>query len=418
MENPPVTSLRKKVLVFSPFYPPHIGGLESHSDEFNKYLSQEGVKIHIFTPRLPADAPETETRHNGVWILRFPAFEPIHNYPVPKFWRADFWKKWNSLFDEDYDIVISRTRFFFPTLMALWYARKRKLPLIHIEHGSDFAKFNGQIKTKLGELYDKTFGRLILRRADHIIGNSQASADFVKKISGRNDCEVIYRGANIEGIEKIKPSSIIPTESASGGISNTNKTRSLDPARDDNFAKKTIIAFIGRLIDGKGAHDLISAIARLKRSDIVCFIIGGGPEENRLKKMASEYHLNNQIVFFGNLPFEEAIGILKIADIVVNPSYTEGLPTSVTEAALCQKAIIATDVGGTREVISGNNDSYLIEPKNIEQLKESLKDLIDHPEKRLLFGQNAYQEVKKKFDWNESAKKYLAVFQKLLDNRE
>ena len=53
-----------------------------------------------------------------------------------------------------------------------------------------------------------------------------------------------------------------------------------------------------------------------------------------------------------------------------------------------------------------------------ETLEAYRLHLIDHPEKRLLFGQNAYQEVRKKFDWNVSAKKYLAVFQKLLDNRE
>lgn len=386
----------KKILIFSPFYPPHIGGLETHSDEFNRHLSQKGVALYVFTPRLPLNAPKTETRHNGVRILRFPAFEPIHNYPLPKFWRPDFWRQWNSLFKEDFDIVISRTRFFFPSLIALWYAHLRNLPLLHIEHGSDFAKFNGRIKTKLGKIYDQLFGRLILRRADRVIGNSQASADFVKRLSGRTDCSVIYRGANIEEIGAIKPRSDLR----------------------EKYQSKTIIAFIGRLIDGKGAHDLISAIGQLQRDDIVTFIIGGGPEEGRLKKMTSEYHLEHQIVFFGNLPFTEAISILKVADIAVNPSYTEGLPTSVTEAALCQKAIIATNVGGTPEVISGNGDGYLIESNNIEQLKEKLLDLITNPEKRLAFGQNAYQEVRKKFSWDHAADQYLEVFSKLLDNRK
>ena len=384
------------ILVFSPFYPPHIGGLESHSDEFNKYLSQKEIKIHVFTPRLPEDAPETETRRNGVSIIRFPAFEPIHNYPVPRFWRADFWRQWNSIFKEDYDIVISRTRFFFPSLMALRYARKQKLPLLHIEHGSDFAKFNGQIKTRLGELYDRTFGQLILRYADHIIGNSQASADFVKRLSGRTDCQVIYRGANIERIEGIEPRSDLR----------------------EKYADKTIIAFIGRLIDGKGVRDLIAAVARLERNGILSFIIGSGPEEESLKKLVSKYQLDSQVIFFGNLPFLESIAVLKTADIVVNPSYTEGLPTAVTEAALCQKAIIATDVGGTREIISGNNDGYLTQPKNIEQLKDKLSDLIDHPEKRLVFGQNAYQAVKSKFSWDHATDQYLEVFSKLLENRK
>lgn len=380
-----------RILVFSPFYPPHIGGLESHSDEFNQHLSRSGVKITVFTPRLPTDAPIQETRYNEVVILRFPAYEPIHNYPIPQFWKREFWRQWYSLSHNNYDIIISRTRFFFPSLMALWYARKNNLPLLHIEHGSDFAKFNGHVKTLLGQVYDKTVGYSILRSADRVIGNSYASADFVQKLSGRTDCQVIYRGANTEGIKDIQPNARLKKQ----------------------YADKIIIAFIGRLIDGKGTHDLITAIARLQRKDTITFIIGGGPEEERLKKLVTTYGLENQIIFFDNLPFTEAISILKTADIAVNPSYTEGLPTSVTEAALCQKAIIATDVGGTKEIISGDNDGYLVKPANIEQLKEKLLDLIDHPEKRLIFGENAYQKAKNAFDWNESAKKYKMVFDEL-----
>lgn len=385
-----------KILVFCPYYPPHTGGLESHSDEFNRHISARGVEITVFTPRLPKNAPESETRHNGVKILRFPALELFHNYPVPKFWLASFWRQWDSLFKEDCDIVISRTRFFFPTLMALRYARKQNIPLLHIEHGSDFAKFNSRVKTKLGELYDFTFGRFILRYADSVIGNSQASADFVKKLSRRTNCQVIYRGANIEEIASIEP------------------WRDLQ----EKYQGKTIIAFIGRLIDGKGVRDLITTVAELKRNDIVTLTIGDGPEKEHLEKLVSKYQLENQIILFGNLPFNNAISVLKTADIVVNPSYTEGLPTSVTEAALCRKAIIATNVGGTREIISGDNDGYLIKPKNTAQLKEKLLDLIDHPEKRLAFGQNAYRKVVEKFSWSRATDQYLEVFSQLLNNRK
>ena len=73
-----------KILEFCPYYPPHIGGLENHADEFNKYLSQKGMDITVFTPRLPKDASEFETRYQDVKIICFPAFEIISNYPLPK----------------------------------------------------------------------------------------------------------------------------------------------------------------------------------------------------------------------------------------------------------------------------------------------------------------------------------------------
>jgi hypothetical protein len=76
----------------------------------------------------------------------FSALKPLHNYPMPKFWRRDFWQAWHTLLQENPHFVISRTRFFFPSCMALWYAYKKNIPLLHIEHGSDFAQFNSQIK--------------------------------------------------------------------------------------------------------------------------------------------------------------------------------------------------------------------------------------------------------------------------------
>ena len=396
MENNKSVSNGVKILVFSPFYPPHIGGLETHSDEFNKHLSRKGVDITVFTPQLPKEALGQEVRYNDVHITRYAAFEPIHNYPMPLFWRKAFWREWCALNTLDPDIVISRTRFFFPSLMALWYAHRKHLPLLHIEHGSDFAQFNGQFKTTLGKLYDWTVGRFILRHADSIVANSQASARFVTKLSDRVDVSVIYRGANIEAIERCAPDQNVAEQN-----------------RD-----KTIIAFIGRLIDGKGTHDLITALSLLQRKDVVTLIIGGGPEETRLKKMTEEYRLTNQVVFFGNLPFEEAISILKTAHIVVNPSYTEGLPTSVTESALCRKAIIATNVGGTPEVISGKNDGFLLPPRQPKLIAEKLALLIEDRELRATFSQNAFERVRNKFDWDHSARQYLAVFTQLLNNKK
>jgi len=112
-----------KIFIFCPYYPPHIGGLESHADEFNKYLSQSGIDITVFTPKLPTDAPESEIKYNNVKIIRFPAFEIISNYPLPKFWSLKFWSLFLGLFKQKFNIVISRTRFFNTSFLALFYAK-------------------------------------------------------------------------------------------------------------------------------------------------------------------------------------------------------------------------------------------------------------------------------------------------------
>lgn len=380
-----------KILIFCPYYPPHIGGLESHADEFNKYLSQKGVGITVFTPRLPENALEHETKYQNVKIIRFPAFEIISNYPLPRFWSLKFWRLFFALFKVKFDIVISRTRFFNTSLLALIYAKIKKVKWIHIEHGSDFVKSGGKLSTNVAIIYDNTFGKLILKKADEIVTNSRASAQFCQKIAGNIDCEVVYRGVEIEKVITASPN-----------IELKNKY--------NNFV---IITFLGRLFDGKGVADLITALSQLKEKNYVCFIIGDGPEKKNLEILADKFEIKNKIIFFGYKKFDDYIKILKISDIFVNPSYTEGLPTTVAEAALCRNAIIATDVGGTKEIISGQEDGYLIKPKDIEDLKNKLEILIGNLELREKLAKNALEEVRDKFNWENSTNEYIEIFNNL-----
>jgi glycosyltransferase involved in cell wall biosynthesis len=380
-----------KILVFSPYYPPHIGGLESHADEFNKYLSQKEVDITVFTPRFPEDALEREITYGKVEITRFPAVEIIPNYPLPKFWSIKFWSLFSFLFKQKFDIVISRTRFFNTSLLALIYAKIKKVKWIHIEHGSDFVKSGGKLSVCVAKIYDYTFGKLVLKCANIVVANSNASATFCRKIAGDIKCEVIYRGVEMDKILSAAPDAKLKNE----------------------YPDSVIITFLGRLFDGKGVADLISALSKIKDKKYICFIIGDGPEKKKLEARTKKLKLENKLIFFGYKKFDDYIRILKISDIFVNPSYTEGLPTTVAEAALCQNAIVATNVGGTPEIITNQKGGFLIEAKNINMLTEKIGELIDSAELRKQLGSSAYEEVKNKFNWNSSIEKYLKLFGEL-----
>lgn len=101
-----------KLIIFPGYYIPHIGGLETHVDEFTKHLSEdENYDIYIFAPNIPK-YKEFEIRHNNVKVYRYPAFEIIPNYPVPNIFNIKFWRMFFNLYKIDFDIVMTRTRFF------------------------------------------------------------------------------------------------------------------------------------------------------------------------------------------------------------------------------------------------------------------------------------------------------------------
>ncbi len=360
----------KKVLVYCPYYPPHMGGLESHADEFNKYLSKLDYKITVFTPRLPISGLEKELKYNGVNIIRFPAWEIIPNYPLPQFWNIKFWKLWNEVWKKKYDWVISRTRFFNTTLLALCHAKIKKIKWMHIEHGSDFVKLNNNFFSIIAQLYDYIFGYIVLRLANIVVANSQASAEFCSKIYKNRKYEVIYRGVEVEKINKIKPKIL--------------------------FKNNFIILYAGRLIDGKGVGDLIKAVLKIKNNDWQLLIVGDGPKRKEWEKMS-----NSQIKFLGQKTNDELIGIMKGCNLVVNPSYTEGLPTSMVEASICGIPVIASDVGGTKEIVINGVNGYLVKPKNVDELSEKITLMMKSKFK--------VKKMINKFDWNISIKKYIKL---------
>ncbi|HZR02889.1 MAG TPA: glycosyltransferase family 4 protein [Burkholderiales bacterium] len=377
-----------RILVFSPYYPPHIGGLESHSDEFNRHMAAREVQVVVLTPRLPVSAPETEVRYGRVEILRFPAIELIHNYPVPKFWSTRFWRMWETLSRDNFDFVISRTRFFFTSLMAWRFSRKVRAPWIHIEHGSDFAHFNGRVKTMLGQTYDRIFGSFVLRSCHAVVANSEASRAFVRVLSRRTDCRVIYRGVDVDRIAAATPNDVL---------------RRYWPGH-------IIIGYVGRLIDGKGVHDLLKSFSLLNSPDASLVIVGDGPERHRLEQLSAQLAIAERVRFMGHLLPAQALSSMAAFDIVVNPSYTEGLPSSIIEAALLRKAIVATDVGGTREIISGTGDGYLVAPGDHVAMAEKLALLNSDPDLRYRLGEAAFMKAQRRFDWDAAIGQYVAEF--------
>ncbi|MCH8748772.1 glycosyltransferase family 4 protein [Patescibacteria group bacterium] len=142
-------------------------------------------------------------------------------------------------------------------------------------------------------------------------------------------------------------------------------------------------------------------------------IIGDGPQRRQLETSVRQAGLTRLVSFLGEKPWPETISYLKATDIFVNPSYTEGLPTAVLEAAACGCAIIATNVGGTPEIIVDNHSGLLVPPRAPTILAAALQQLMVDNTKRQRLGRQAKQTVTSKFDWQHSIARYRTLLKQV-----
>jgi glycosyltransferase involved in cell wall biosynthesis len=382
-----------RLLIFSPYFPPHVGGLEGYVSDLNDVLLRSGdvEQITVFTPRLPGEAAAEEDRGEGYVIVRYPAFELIPNFPVPKAWKPEFWRALRSTRPSKHDVFVSHTRFFLTSTLALGFARAMCRPLLHVEHGSDYVQLSGRAARAAARVYDQLPGRFLLRHADGVVAISHAAAGFVLRLAGR-EVPVIYRGVWVERLDAASPNE-----------------RVLEWA-----AQRPVVTFVGRLIDGKGVPDLLRAFAALEDESAVACIVGDGPRRAELENLARSLGIRDRVLFLGYLPEEQAWEVIRASDIVVNPSYTEGLPTSVLEAALMGKAVLATDVGGTPEIVTDGRGGLLLGAHDIDGLHERLERLLADPEERARLGSGARAEAAGRFDWHVSAIRFIELARQLV----
>jgi len=170
------------------------------------------------------------------------------------------------------------------------------------------------------------------------------------------------------------------------------------------------IIFVGRLSKEKGVNSLIE-LAKILPKEIHLIIVGSGPFENKIKNIAEKY---SNIKFLGYLPKNKVIPLLRGSLALIQPSLAEGISTTVLEAMACQIPIIGTNVGGNKELIINNENGFLISPNSIEELNEKIILLSNNVDLVEKFG-NKSLELVKKFEWSTVGKKYVKLYESLMN---
>lgn len=176
-----------------------------------------------------------------------------------------------------------------------------------------------------------------------------------------------------------------------------------------------VLGTVARLIPSKGHDVLLGAIGEVAtvRPDIKLIVIGEGTERSKLERMAYDLNLHQKVVFLGFRSQPEVTGLLAAIDIFVQASREEGHPGAVLQALACGVPVVATDVGGTRELIEDGTSGLLVPQDDPLQLSEAILRLLASTDMRQAFSQRG-QKVAERFDWDKLAPIRDAFYLRLL----
>ena len=179
------------------------------------------------------------------------------------------------------------------------------------------------------------------------------------------------------------------------------------------------ILFIGRIIADKGIYELIESAKIIKKeySNVTFILMGMLGVKNRtsISKNEVDNWVNNGLIEF--VPFKDDIRcILGDSDLVVLPSYREGTPKTLIEAASMGKPLIATNVPGCREVVIDEVNGFLCQVKNSASLANKIKKFIELDYSRKIeMGKKSRELAEEKFDIIKVNNCYINEINKIID---
>ena len=177
------------------------------------------------------------------------------------------------------------------------------------------------------------------------------------------------------------------------------------------------VVLASRMLWDKGVGEFVETARILKKEEIKCrMVLVGDPDPENPASISEEtlrgWHSEGVVEWWGHK--DDMPEVFEKSNIVVLPSYREGLPKVLIEAASCGRPIVATDVPGCREIVRHNENGLLVPPHDSKALAEAIKKLIKNPELRTIMGVRGRQIVEAEFSEEIVVRQTMAVYERLL----
>jgi glycosyltransferase involved in cell wall biosynthesis len=184
-------------------------------------------------------------------------------------------------------------------------------------------------------------------------------------------------------------------------------------AKVENLTEPRIL-FLGHLTRRKGVHDLIEALARpeLRALSWSATLAGGGPDQQTFEEQAARAGVRHRLTFPGWVDQEGTRALLAESDLLVLPSYGEGMAMSVLEAMAFGLCVVCTPVGALAEVVEHGVSALVVPPGNVEELAAALAEALSDPVLRRHLGRGAREAFMRGYNIVDYPDRILAVYRR------
>jgi PEP-CTERM/exosortase A-associated glycosyltransferase len=362
--------------------------------------------FHLTTPRQGATSALVEET-DGWRFLRTP-FAPgwLSRAAPPAVYLQEMRataRRLDALVDELRPDILHAHSPVLTALPVLWVGRRRRLPVVYevralwedgaVDHGT----------TREGSLRYRTSKALetfALRRATRV---TTICEGLRREIAGR--------GVPAERIEVI-PNAVDTAAFRTGGHKDPELAGRL---RLDGC---TVLGFIGSFYGYEGLDLLIDAFAHLSgRNDrLRLLLVGGGPQEDLLRRRAEQHGLWNRVVFTGRVPHRDVAAHYDAIDLLVYPRLRTRLTEHVTplkplEAMAQGRLLLASDVGGHHELIRDGDNGFLFTAGDAGDLAAKVEGLLARRGEWPEVCRRARAFVERERTWKASVGRYAAVYE-------
>jgi len=380
-----------KIAILSEKYTPDIGGLAISSERLARLLTSAGHHVRVFAPTLSLAASETRSlRSNGIGVTRFGAHKRVDDTLVHWFELLVEEHK-REPFDALHAYFLTQAGF-----TATYAGNYLGVPSIVSARGNDLER----------AIFDPSRAAHILYSLQHANAVTTNAKDLAKKASALNpglDVTVIPNGIDSD---HFKP------------LPRNNALRdSLNLINGGQVAELTrVIGFAGELREKKGLRQLLSAYAQVNKLNPAALLIVGDVRAAEDRQFFDEFKLANpetRIVITGFVSPNDLPSYYSLMDVFVHPSLRDGLPNALLEAMACEKAVIASPVGGIVDAITDCENGKLVPVNEVGGLANGIEELLSDNHLRKNFGSAARQTTLNIFTPQAELNANLDVYRRL-----